>query len=47
MEKFPYVNAIGSLMHAMVCTRHDISQAVGIMSGYMHNPRKYHLHDEF
>ncbi|KAI4332243.1 hypothetical protein L6164_017167 [Bauhinia variegata] len=30
MSKVPYSNAVGSLMYAMVCTRPDISHAVGI-----------------
>ena len=42
MSKVPYSNAVGSLMYAMVCTRPDISHAVGIMSRYMHNPGKEH-----
>ena len=42
MSKVPYSNAVGSLMYAMVCTRPDISHAVGIVSRYMHNPRKEH-----
>ncbi|GMI78960.1 cysteine-rich RLK (RECEPTOR-like protein kinase) 8 [Hibiscus trionum] len=35
MAKVPYANAVGSLMYAMVCTRPDISQAVGVVSRYM------------
>ena len=42
MEKVPYANAVGSLMYAMVCTRPDISQAVGVVSRYMHDPGKGH-----
>ena len=42
MEKVPYANAIGSLMYAMVCTRPDISQVVGVVSRYMHDPDKEH-----
>ena len=42
MSKVPYSNAVGSLMYAMVCTRPNISHAVGIVSRYMHNPRKEH-----
>ena len=33
---------MGNLIYAMVCTRPDISHAVGIMSRYMHNPNKRH-----
>jgi len=42
MSKVPYAKAVGSLMYAMVCTRPDISQAVGIVSRYMHDPGKEH-----
>ena len=42
MSRVPYANAIGSLMYAMVCTRPDISHAVGVVSRYMHNPGKDH-----
>ena len=42
MSKVPNSNAVGSLMYAMVCTRPDISHAVGIVSRYMHNPGKEH-----
>ncbi|KAE8684439.1 GDSL esterase/lipase [Hibiscus syriacus] len=30
MSKVPYASAVGSLMYAMVCTRPDISQTVGL-----------------
>ena len=30
MSKVPYSNAVGSLMYAMVCTRPDISHALGL-----------------
>ncbi|KAE8691598.1 Transducin/WD40 repeat-like superfamily protein isoform 2 [Hibiscus syriacus] len=36
MAKVPYVSAVGSLMYAMVCTRPDISQAVGVLSRMKH-----------
>ncbi|KAE8693200.1 Cellulose synthase-like protein D2 [Hibiscus syriacus] len=42
MAKVPYANAAGSLMYAMVCTRPDISQAVGVVSMYMHDPGEGH-----
>ncbi|KAG8492333.1 hypothetical protein CXB51_009816 [Gossypium anomalum] len=42
MLQVPYSNSVGSLMYAMVCTRPDISQAVSIVSRYMHNPGKGH-----
>ena len=33
---------VGSLMYAIVCTRHDLSQAVLIISRYMHDPVRGH-----
>ncbi|KAE8727554.1 putative ribonuclease H protein [Hibiscus syriacus] len=42
MAKVPYANTVGSLMYAMVCTRPDISQAVGVVSRYMHDPGEGH-----
>ncbi|KAH9718108.1 hypothetical protein KPL71_022089 [Citrus sinensis] len=40
MARVPYASAVGSLMYVMVCTRPNISQAVNIVSRYMHNPGK-------
>jgi len=42
MSYVSYTSGVGSLMYAMVCTRPDLSQAVSIVSGYMHNPDKSH-----
>ena len=42
MSQVPYASLVGSLMYAMVCTRPDISQAVSMVSRYMHNPGKTH-----
>ena len=42
MEQVPYASVVGSLMYAMVCTRPDLSQAVSMVSRYMHNPGKGH-----
>ena len=38
MVRVLYASAVGNLMYAMVCTRPDISQAVSMVSRYMHNP---------
>jgi len=38
----PYANVVGILMYAMVCTRLDITHAVGVLSRYMSKPRKEH-----
>jgi len=40
MSKVPYASAIGNLMYAMVCTRPDISHAMGVVSKYMNNVGK-------
>ncbi|KAH9782190.1 Integrase catalytic domain-containing protein [Citrus sinensis] len=42
MEKFPYANAVGCMMYAMVLTRPDISYALSIVSRYMATPGKEH-----
>jgi len=42
MIHVPYVSTIGNLMYAMVYTRPDLSQAVSIVSRYMHDPRRGH-----
>ena len=42
MASVPYASAVGSLMYAMVCTRLDITHAVGVVSKYMENPGKEH-----
>ncbi|KAE8673308.1 hypothetical protein F3Y22_tig00111794pilonHSYRG00058 [Hibiscus syriacus] len=42
MSRVPYASAMGSLMFAMICTRPDIAQAVGVVSRYMVNPDKEH-----
>jgi hypothetical protein len=42
MSRVPYSSAVGSLMYVMVCTRPDISHAVGVVSGYMNNQGKEH-----
>ena len=42
MSRVPYANVVGSLMYTMVCTRPNISHAVGVVSRYMHDPSKGH-----
>ena len=42
MTHVHYTTAIGSLMHAMVCTRPDLSQAVSMISRYIHDPGRGH-----
>jgi len=42
MSDVLYASAVHSLMYAMVYTRPDIAQAVGVVSRYMRNPEKGH-----
>ena len=42
MSKVPYASVVGSLMYAMVCTRLDITHAVGVVRRYMKNLGKEH-----
>jgi hypothetical protein len=42
MSLVPYVSVVGSLMYEMVCTRSDISHAVGVLSRYMSKLEKKH-----
>ncbi|CAA0838989.1 cysteine-rich RLK (RECEPTOR-like protein kinase) 8 [Striga hermonthica] len=42
MRITPYASAIGSLMYAMVCTRPDIADAVGVVNRFMGNPGVMH-----
>ena len=39
MKNIPYASIVGSLMYAQVCTRPDISYAIGMLSRYQSNPR--------
>ena len=42
IKNIPYASAVGSLMYAQVCTRPDITYAVGMLGRYQSNPRLYH-----
>ncbi|XP_074314460.1 secreted RxLR effector protein 161-like [Silene latifolia] len=42
MKNFPYASMVGSLMYAQVCTRPDISLAVGMLGRYQSNPGMGH-----
>ena len=42
MSQVPYASVVGSLVYAMICTRPNIAQAVGLVSRFMANPGKEH-----
>ena len=42
MRGVPYASAVGSLMYVMVCTRPDITHAIGVVSRFISNPGKEH-----
>ncbi|GJS01507.1 hypothetical protein Tco_0318015 [Tanacetum coccineum] len=42
MSRVPYASAIGSIMYAMTCTRHDVSFALSKVSRHQQNPGEGH-----
>ena len=42
MSHVPYASIVGSLMYAMVYTRPNLTQVIGVVSRYMGNLRKEH-----
>ncbi|CAL9012342.1 unnamed protein product [Prunus brigantina] len=42
MAMVPYSSAVGSLMYAMICTRPDITHAVGVVSRFLSKPSREH-----
>ncbi|CAA7051374.1 unnamed protein product [Microthlaspi erraticum] len=42
MQNYPYASLVGSLMYAQVCTRPDISHAVGMLGRFQSNPGLAH-----
>ena len=42
MAKLPNASAIGSFIYVIVCTRPNITHAVGVVSRYKSNPGKQH-----
>ena len=42
MKQIPYALAIGSIMYAMLCTRHDIALAMSVTSRYQSNLGEEH-----
>jgi hypothetical protein len=41
-SKFPYATLVGKLMYISVCTRPDLSQAVGVLARFMSKPTADH-----
>jgi len=39
MSTRPYASVVGILMYAIVCSRPDITQALGVLSHFMANHR--------
>eukprot|EP00253_Pinus_taeda_P027670 PITA_27670 len=42
MSRCPYASVVSSLMYVMVCTRPDITHAVGVLSRFVSKPMKEH-----
>lgn len=42
LEKKPYRNGVGSLMYLSMCTRSDLSHAVGVLSQHVEHPGEPH-----
>ncbi|GKB84390.1 hypothetical protein Tco_0956662 [Tanacetum coccineum] len=42
MQNIPYASAVGSIMYAVKCTRHDIAFSQNITSRFQHNPGDAH-----
>ena len=42
MRTIPYASAVGSLMYAQVCTRHDLAFITGMLDRFQSNPEKDH-----
>jgi hypothetical protein len=41
-KSFPYQQAVGSLMYAMLCTRPDLAYPISVLSQHMANPSMEH-----
>ena len=42
MTAIPHSSKVGSLMYAMVCSRPNISHAIGVVRKFLENPSKEH-----
>ena len=42
MKSVPYASALGSIMYAQVCTRPDLTLAIGLLGRFQLNPGKDH-----
>ncbi|GJW18915.1 retrotransposon protein, putative, ty1-copia subclass [Tanacetum coccineum] len=45
MENVPYASAVGSIMYAVRCTRHDVAFAQNLTSRFQQNPSELHWTD--
>ena len=42
MNEIPYASVVGSIMYAMLCTKHDVAYVLDIASRFQADPRKDH-----
>ncbi len=42
LKGFPYQQAVGSLMYAILCTRSDLAYSINVLSQHMANPSMEH-----
>jgi len=47
MSNVRYSSVVGNLMYPIMCTRHNLSYAVNVVSRYMHNPSRDHWEESF
>ena len=42
MKGVPYSNAVGSIMYAMICTRPDVADGIGLVGRFRSKPGRVH-----
>ena len=42
MSRVPYASVVGSIMHAMTCTRPDVAYSIDVVSRYQSDPGENH-----
>ena len=42
MSEIPYASVVGSIMYAMLCTRPDVTYALGVASRFQADPKEDH-----